>query len=91
VNDLSSELTSWSATAAAVADLDVIISVDTSRAHLADALCRPLWILTPASPDWRWMLWRTDTPGTTALGSSGNRAPETGGACFMPSLQSCET
>jgi hypothetical protein len=62
VNDLSSELTSWSATAAAMMGLDLIISVDTSCAHLAGALGRPLWVLTPASPDWRWMLWRTDTP-----------------------------
>jgi hypothetical protein len=62
VNDLSAELTSWSATAAAMAELDLIISVDTSCAHLAGALGRPLWVLTPASPDWRWMLWRADTP-----------------------------
>jgi ADP-heptose:LPS heptosyltransferase len=62
VTDLSSELTSWSATAAAMVELDLVISVDTSCAHLAGALGRPLWILVPASPDWRWMLWRTDTP-----------------------------
>jgi ADP-heptose:LPS heptosyltransferase len=45
-----------------MAELDLIISVDTSCAHLAGALGRPLWVLTPASPDWRWMLWRSDTP-----------------------------
>jgi ADP-heptose:LPS heptosyltransferase len=43
-------------------ELDLIISVDTSCAHLAGALGRPLWVLTPASPDWRWMLRRTDSP-----------------------------
>jgi tetratricopeptide (TPR) repeat protein len=62
VTDLSSDLTSWDLTAAAMMELDLIISVDTSCAHLAGALGRPLWILTPACPDWRWMLRRTDTP-----------------------------
>jgi ADP-heptose:LPS heptosyltransferase len=60
--DLSSELTSWDLTASAMMELDLIISVDTSCAHLAGALGRPLWILTPACPDWRWMLRREDTP-----------------------------
>ena len=42
--------------------LDLIISVDTSVAHLAGALGRPVWILLSAVPEWRWMLERTDTP-----------------------------
>jgi hypothetical protein len=62
VTDLSSELTTWDLTASAMMELDLIISVDTSCAHLARALGRPLWILTPACPDWRWMLRREDTP-----------------------------
>jgi hypothetical protein len=62
VTDLSSELTSWNLTAAAMMELDLIISVDTSCAHLAGALGRSLWVLVPASPDWRWTLERTDTP-----------------------------
>jgi hypothetical protein len=49
-------------TAAAMMEMDLIISVDTSCAHLAGALGRPLWILTPACPDWRWMLRRDDSP-----------------------------
>ena len=49
VTDLSSELTSWKLTAAAMMELDLIISVDTSCADLAGALGRPLWILTPAT------------------------------------------
>jgi hypothetical protein len=49
-------------TAAVIASLDLVISVDTSVAHLAGALGKPLWILLPFNPDWRWQLARTDTP-----------------------------
>jgi ADP-heptose:LPS heptosyltransferase len=42
--------------------LDLTISVDTAVAHLAGALGRPVWICLPATPEWRWMLDRTDTP-----------------------------
>jgi ADP-heptose:LPS heptosyltransferase len=43
-------------------ELELIISVDTSVAHLAGALGRPVWILLSAVPEWRWMLERSDTP-----------------------------
>jgi ADP-heptose:LPS heptosyltransferase len=49
-------------TAALVAELDVVISVDTSLAHLAGALAKPVWIMLPFAPDWRWQLTRTDSP-----------------------------
>jgi hypothetical protein len=42
--------------------LDCIVSVDTSVAHLAGALGRPLWIMLPYLPDWRWLLDRDDNP-----------------------------
>jgi tetratricopeptide (TPR) repeat protein len=48
--------------AALVDALDLVISVDTSSAHLAGALARPVWILLPFAPDWRWLRGRTDTP-----------------------------
>lgn len=49
-------------TAALVAELDLVISVDTSIAHLAGALGQRCWLLLPFAPDWRWMLGRDDTP-----------------------------
>lgn len=48
--------------AALVAELDLVVSVDTSIAHLAGALARPAWILLPFAPDWRWQLNRHDSP-----------------------------
>ena len=49
--------------AAALAELcDLVISVDTAVAHLAGALGRPLWLLLPFAPDWRWMIEREDSP-----------------------------
>lgn len=49
-------------TAALLENLDLVITVDTSVAHLAGALRRPTWVLLPFTPDWRWMLGRSDTP-----------------------------
>src|SRR5581483_1576192 len=48
--------------AAAVASLDLVITVDTVFAHLAGALGRPTWVLLHAEPDWRWMIDRDDSP-----------------------------
>lgn len=49
-------------TAALVSGLDLVISVDTAVAHLAGALGRPVWMFIHRSPDWRWLLGRSDTP-----------------------------
>jgi len=48
--------------AALVASLDLVISVDTSLVHLAGALGKPVWVLVPFAPDWRWQLGRSDSP-----------------------------
>ena len=60
--DLSKDLDDFAATAAVMEELDLIISVDTSTAHLAGALGKPVWTLLPFVPDWRWLLGRDDSP-----------------------------
>ena len=52
----------FSDTAALCSLLDLVITVDTSVAHLAGSLGKPTWLLVPYSPDWRWLLDRTDSP-----------------------------
>ena len=56
------EIDSFGDTAALATLLDAVVSVDTSVAHLAGALARPLSVLLPYSPDWRWLLERDDSP-----------------------------
>jgi tetratricopeptide (TPR) repeat protein len=49
-------------TAALIANLDLVITCDTSIGHLAGAMGKPVWILLPFRPDWRWLLDRSDSP-----------------------------
>ena len=60
--DLSQSIKDWTTTAQILSCIDLLISVDTACVHLAGALGRPVWMLTPYSPDWRWLLSRTDSP-----------------------------
>lgn len=59
--ELSGYIKDFSDTAAIVANLDLVITVDTAVAHLAAAMAKEVWILLPYSPDWRWMLHRSDS------------------------------
>ncbi len=56
------ELLDFTDTAALCAQMDVVVSVDTSVAHLAGALGKTTWLLLPYAPDWRWLLDRDDSP-----------------------------
>ena len=49
-------------TAGMIMNLDYVISVDTSIAHLAGALGKKVWLMLPYAADWRWMLKRQDSP-----------------------------
>jgi tetratricopeptide (TPR) repeat protein len=60
--DFTAHLTDFVETAALIECLDLVITVDTSVAHLAAALGRPTWILLPYTPDYRWLLDRDDSP-----------------------------
>ena len=60
--DLGAELTDLADTAAVVSCLDLVITVDTALAHLAGAMGKPVWVILPVVPDWRWLLQREDSP-----------------------------
>jgi len=56
------DLQDFTETAALIANMDLVISIDTSVAHLAGALAKPIWVMLPFTPDWRWLLDRDDSP-----------------------------
>ena len=60
--DHSALLRDFAETAALLAGLDLLITVDTSVAHAAGALGLPVWLLLPGAPDWRWLTGRADSP-----------------------------
>jgi tetratricopeptide (TPR) repeat protein len=62
LTDWTADLADFADTAALIANLDLVITIDTAVAHLAGALGKPTWLLVKAFPDWRWMLERTDSP-----------------------------
>jgi hypothetical protein len=62
ITALSRRTSDVTAAAAAMLELDLIISVDSMTAHLAGALGRPVWLLLQHEPDWRWMTRRSDSP-----------------------------
>jgi hypothetical protein len=62
IKDFTSEIQDFADTAALIEQLDLVISVDTSTAHLAGALGKPVWILNRFAGCWRWLLDRDDSP-----------------------------
>ena len=62
LRDPDTPLVDFMATARVMAGLDLIVTVDTSVAHLAAAMGRPVWLLLSRACDWRWMTQRSDTP-----------------------------
>ncbi|MBW2411983.1 MAG: glycosyltransferase family protein, partial [Deltaproteobacteria bacterium] len=62
VINLGAALNDFSDTAAVIANLDLVISIDTSVAHLAGAMGKPIWLLLPKAADWRWLQQRSDSP-----------------------------
>jgi len=62
VHRFEREIEDFRDTAALIAQVDLVITVDTAVAHLAGAMGRPVWILLPFAADWRWLLGREDSP-----------------------------
>ena len=62
VHDPGGALADLEVTADALMEVNLVITVDTTLAHVAGALGRPVWTLLAFAPDWRWMLGRADTP-----------------------------
>ena len=62
VTDLAPRIEDMADTAALILHLDLVIAVDTAVVHLAAALGKPVWVLLPLAPDWRWLLDREDSP-----------------------------
>ncbi len=60
--NLGEEFEDFTDTAAAIENMDLVVSVDTAVLHLAGAMGKPTWALLPFAPDWRWMLERQDSP-----------------------------
>jgi tetratricopeptide (TPR) repeat protein len=67
ITDWTGELTDFADTAAIVANLDLVVTVDTSVAHLAGAMGKPAWVLIPHPADFRWLLAREDSPWYPSL------------------------
>ncbi len=75
VVNLGNDLGDFAQTAAIVAEMDLIITIDTYIAHLAGCVGTPAWVMLPYSPDWRWQLDRTESPWYPTLRLFRQEAP----------------
>ena len=83
LTDVMNEMSDFADTAALIANLDLVISVDTAVAHLAAALGKPVWMLNRLNTDWRWFMNRSDSPWYPTLRTvpPGHR-PANGDPCW---------
>jgi Flp pilus assembly protein TadD len=62
IRDVAADLHDWADTAALIAALDLVVTVDTAIPHLVGAMGRPVWLMNRFDPCWRWLETRTDSP-----------------------------
>jgi len=84
IADHTAELADFRDTAALVSLMDAVVSVDTSVAHLAGALARPLTLLLTFAADWRWLLEREDSPWYPTARLLRQRSPGDWGSVVEP-------
>ena len=65
--DLTDDLQDFSDTAGLIANLDLVLTVDTAVAHLAGVMGKQTWVMLPFAPDWRWMRDRPETPWYSSM------------------------
>ena len=82
LTNLAPAIADFSDTAAAIMALDLVIAVDTAAAHLAGALGKPVWLLLPHVPDWRWLLHRSDSPWYPSMTLFRQSAPGDWAGCL---------
>lgn len=75
VIDLGAELKDFAITSAIVENLDLLISVDTSVAHLAGAMGKRVWTLLSHTPDWRWIIGQKETKWYSSMSLLSQREP----------------
>ena len=81
--DLSDKISNFNDTAAIIQNLDLIISVDTSVAHLSGALNKPTFVLLSSRADWRWLLERSDSPWYPSMKLFRQKNPDSWSAVFQ--------
>jgi hypothetical protein len=60
--DIGAQVRDFADTAAVIANLDLLISIDSAVVHVAGAMAKAVWTMLPFCPDWRWLLDRDDSP-----------------------------
>lgn len=75
MTDFTEQFSDFADTADVIAQLDLVITIDTAVAHLAGALGRPTWVMLPHAPDWRWMQEREDSPWYPTMRVFRQKAP----------------
>ncbi len=87
--DLTAHLTDFGETAALVSCLDLVVTVDTSIAHLAATMECPTWIMLPHTPDYRWLRDRDDSPWYPAVRLFRQTESQSYGSASSASMPNC--